>query len=273
MKKLIIILAVLVFNPHLYSQSFSFVNAGTYPEEKFYYDVSWLFIHIGTITLSVKSIDGYPELKKIILQVKTAHGLPFINIDEYNEAVMRTTDGMTLYYHGTEEHDGVNINVTCRYFEKGNYTLYEEKDIKTGRLIKKDTVMISKPYLIGTSLIEYARLIADSGLKTNVPTLLRGRFYPTIIDYCGPAEFIKLDNYYRPISAFKYTGTADWQGKATAGLSGKFTGWLSNDQARVVVFAKLHLFLGSVNVELTKWYKPGWIPPADNKFIADENNE
>jgi hypothetical protein len=105
-------------------------------------------------------------------------------------------------------------------------------------------------------------------LEKRIPTLLGGRFYPTIIDYCGPAEFIDVDAYDKPISSFRYEGSAEWDGKATAGLSGSYTGWLSNDISKVVLRAKMKIFLGSINVELEKCFKPGWIPPTNSDYFA-----
>ncbi len=272
MKNLIVVVAILILSPNLQAQNTPYLNLKTHVNEKFVYNVSWSFIHLATITLTTESIESYPDLCKVTVEIKTAPHLPFIDIDEYNVAVMRITDGMTIYYHGKEDEDGKEFDITCIYDEERNYSLYTAKDLKTGNIIKRDTVKSKKPYLIGTSLIQYARIIADSGVIRNVPTLLGGKFYPTIINYCGPVENIDIDAWSEPVRAFKYTGYADWKGEATAGLSGKFTGWLSNDNAKVVVYAEMGIFLGSIDVELEKWYKPGWTPPSDKIFFTGNKN-
>lgn len=255
-----------MLTPNLAGQSFPYLNSETVLEEEFVYNVSWTFIHIGTITMKVERIKSYPYLRKITLEIKTAPALPFVNIDEYNIAVIRITDGMTMYFHGTEKQNDKDF--LSLYYEKKNYCVYKEKNIKTGELIKLDTLAISQPFLVGTSLIQYARIIADSGLKKKIPTLIGGNLYPTMIDYCGPVESIKIDAYNKSISSFRYEGSAEWGGKATAGLSGEYTGWLSNDKSKVVLRAKMKIFLGSINVELEKWFNPGWIPPAENDYFA-----
>lgn len=271
MKKLIVLLAMLL-NLNLQAQTAPYLTSKTHLDEKFVYNVSWSFIHLGTITLTTESIESYPDLCKVIVDIKTAPHLPFIDIDEYNTAVMRISDGMTIYYRGREEHDGNNVEITCIYDDIGNYSIYKIKDLQSDNIIKTDTIKITRPYLIGTSLIQYARLIAAPGVIRNVPTLLGGKFYPTIINYCGPAEKITIENESAPINAFKYTGYADWQGHATAGLSGKFTGWLSNDSAKVVLYAEMGIFLGSIDVELEKWYKPGWVLPTDKILYTGSKN-
>ncbi len=266
-KNLILTLLIVSFN--LFAQSPSYLNSPTNLEEKFEYNVSWSFIHLGTITLRVENIESFPDLRKVIVTIKTAPHLPFINIDEYNVAVLRITDGMTLYYHGTEEQDGRDADVVYVFDEDKKITSYTIRSLATHKLIKCDLIKFSGPYLIGTSLIEYARLIAEPGLIKNVPTMLRGKFYPTIINYCGPVEEIEIDACEKPVRAFKYTGNADWGGNAVAGLSGEFTGWLSDDSSKVVLRAEMEIFLGSINVELEKWYKPGWRLPTPVKYTSD----
>jgi hypothetical protein len=272
MKKIFIVTAALIifFNPPAFPQSY--LNSPTKLQEKFVYDVDWLFVHLGTITMNVESFDSFPDLIKVIVKVKTASALPFINIDEYNVAVLRLSDGMTIYYHGTEELDGRNADVTYVYDDAKKNSVYTLRTLSTKELIKSDTIKITEPYLIGTSLIEYARIAADSGLVKNVPTLIKGKFYPTIINYCGPVEDIDIDACDYSVSAFRYEGNADWGGNAVAGLSGEYTGWLSNDDAKVVLRAEMKITLGSIDVELEQWYKPGWIPPARKKYYAGFNN-
>lgn len=266
--KRILILAALVINFNMPAQSPTYLNSPTKLQERFVYDIDWLLVHIGTITLRVERFDSFPDLIKVIVKVNSAPALPFINIDEYNVAILRLSDGMTLYYHGTEEVDGRNADAIYVYDETRKISIYTVRTLDTHKLIKCDTIKIFKPYLIGTSLIEYARIIADSGLIKNVPTLIKGKFYPTIIDYCGPIEDIDIDAWKEDISAFRYKGNADWGGNATAGLSGEYTGWLSNDDARVVLRAELKIFLGSIDAELEEWYRPGWVPPSVEKYFA-----
>ncbi len=240
-------------------------------EEKFVYDVSWTIFHLGTISITVERVISNPDLRKITLDVKTAPLLPFIDIDEHNLAIMRVHDGMTMHYYGIEEQDGVKVEIESNYYEDEMFTVYEVRNFETGETIKKDTLTFSKPYLVGTSLIHYTRLIADSGLKFNVPTLLGGKFYNTNLNFCGPIEYMEIDEFDEPIRTFRYKGLAEWDGKATAGLSGEFIGWLSDDEGSVVIGAEMKIFLGSIEVELVEWHKPGWIPPTEKNLVTKTN--
>jgi hypothetical protein len=251
-------------------QDFQLTELKTKPEEKFVYRVGWSIFKLGTITLITESIVSHPGLLKITMDIKSAPLLPFIDIDEHNVAVMRAADGMTFFYYGTQKKDGKILEFVCRYNESGNFSLYEMKECQTGKLIRRDTLRYPAPYLVGTSLINYTRLNVSPGHIKNVPTMLGGNFYQTILNFCGPAEYIEIGNYDEPIRAFKYEGAADWEGNATAGLSGEFSAWISEDAAMVVIYAEMEILLGSIDVELTEWFKPGWVPPTHKNLFVQK---
>jgi hypothetical protein len=268
MKKLFVLVITVMVVVNIYGQAYNSKSTETLLEEQFVYGVSWSFFHLATLTLTVESVIADPELKKITVDIKTASLLPFIDIDEYNEVIMRVFDGMTMNFYGTEELDGEKVEKRCNYYQDDNLSVYEERIFESAELISRDTVTYSKPYLIGSSLIHYTRLIADSGLVINVPTMLGGDIYNTILNFCGPVEYIDIDEFDEPIRTFKYEGSAEWDGKATAGLSGDFTGWLSDDDGSVVIRAEMKILLGSVVIELEEWYKPGWTPPTKTKLLT-----
>jgi hypothetical protein len=268
MKKIFISLSFLLIVSNLSAQKIYLEDYETKLEEKFVYDVSWTILHIGTITLTTERIISRPEMLKITMDIKSAPLLPFVDIDEHNIAIMRVSDGMTFYYYGKEKKDGKIVESIERFYESENFSIHEVKECNNGKLICIDTIRNNEPYLVGTSLISYTRRIADSGLIKTVPTVLGGKFYSTVLNFCGPTEYLDIKNYNEPIRSFMYKGFADWKGNATASLSGEFTGWLSDDGDKVVIYAEMEIFLGSIDLELTEWYKPGWIPPTGKNLFT-----
>ncbi|MBK9096640.1 MAG: DUF3108 domain-containing protein [bacterium] len=268
MKNQIVLISLLILLGNLSAQNLKLEDAETKLEEKFVYNVGWTFLHIGTITLCTERLISYPELIKITMDVKTASLIPFINIDEHNVAIMRESNGMTYYYYGKENNDGKIVEVVNRFYETENFTLHQVKDCSTGELICKDTIRYNGPYLVGTSLVNYTRIIAAAGLVKTVPTLLGAKFYPTTLNFCGPVEFIETGICDEPVRSFKYTGSAEWEGNATAGLSGDFTGWFSDDSEKVVIYAEMEILLGSIDIELSECNKSGWTPPTSKSLFV-----
>ena len=48
---------------------------------------------------------------------------------------------------------------------------------------------------------------------------------------------------------------------AVFGLTGDFSGWFSNDTAKIPLRAKLQVKIGSVSLELKCWKRKNWKPP------------
>ena len=264
MKKISVLFLAVLLTGEVIAQDWE--NVPSQIEEKFVYNVSWTIFDVGTITMTTESIYSNPDLKKITMKLKSNPDIPFISIDEWNTVIMRVSDGRTIYYQGKGEKDGEDVEVTLNYFDNENLAIHKVKNLKQNKIVLTDTINYPKPYFVGSSLIYYARLISDSGLVTNVPTLIDGKFYKTTLNYCGLTENIDTDISDEPVKALKYEVSADWEGKGTAGLSDGYTGWLSGDKDLVVLRAEMDIFLGSIDVELNEWYKQGWVPPTKNRF-------
>jgi hypothetical protein len=111
----------------------------------------------------------------------------------------------------------------------------------------------------GTSILYFARAHIHSRQAIAVPTLVRGKAGRT--EFYLPAERTveKIDAVPYPIRVLQLEGKADFEG--IFGLTGDFIGWFSDDAAAVPIKAKMKVILGSINIELIEWKRPGWSPP------------
>ncbi|HMK38489.1 MAG TPA: DUF3108 domain-containing protein [Bacteroidota bacterium] len=126
-------------------------------------------------------------------------------------------------------------------------------------ITRRDTLAIETPYHDGLSLFFYARAKLFSGLKVNVPTLIKEQKVNTYIDFKDEHTTVDLDAVDYPVDVVRFDGNMDFVG--IFGLTGGFEGWFSNDEARVPIQAKMKVLIGSVTMELMKWTRPGWNPP------------
>ncbi len=124
-----------------------------------------------------------------------------------------------------------------------------------------DTLRNAPPYVEGPSLFALARCLSHSRKVLSVPTLVNGKVSATDLDFTQSREEVEVDAIDHPVWTQKYTGTAQWTGGA-AGLSGDFTGWVSDDDAAVPIKAEMKVILGSIHVELEQWDRAGWTPPV-----------
>jgi len=111
----------------------------------------------------------------------------------------------------------------------------------------------------GSTLFFLARRLADRKLNIKIPTIMDLTVGNTRLNFTGKTDKIKIKAVNYPIKVFHFDGNAEWV--ALYGLGDKFQGWFSADEARVPIFAKMNVYLGSVNIELTNWKREGWTPP------------
>jgi hypothetical protein len=130
-------------------------------------------------------------------------------------------------------------------------------------VVKRDTLVLETAYQDGLSLFFYARAKLFSGLKANVPTVIKEQKVNTSIDFKVERTSVDLDAVDYPVDVVRFDGNMEFVG--IFGLTGGFEGWFSNDEARVPIQAKMKVLIGSVTVELMKWTRPGWNPPRANR--------
>ncbi len=139
-------------------------------------------------------------------------------------------------------------------FTKGNRTLDGFTTVT-----QRDTVEISGPSQDGMSLFFFAREYVRSSWKVDVPTFMDTREEQARIRFTGERRSVRIEAVPYPIETMYLDGTADFVG--VFGVTGDYEGWFTNDAARIPVFAKMKVVLGSVEVELVKWTRKGWSPP------------
>ncbi len=267
MKNIKLILSVLSISIISNYAQYNFPDYGDFIQvEKLVYSVHWTFIRIGTITIKteVPFNTANKDVKKVTMIIESNPYIPFVDIEEFNESIINAADGMSRNYFGIHNQEGREVEISCIYDPMNNNAYYTVKNSASGIAEVKDTISIVDKYVDGPSLFNYTRMVADSGCSLNVPTMIKGKISNTLLDFCGPIENIDIDAVDLPVRTLQYKGIADWEEGGAAGLSGDFTGWISDDSASIIVKAEMEVFLGSIVVELEEWINPGWIPPVQS---------
>ncbi len=234
------------------------------PGEELRYKVKWNFLRLGTIVLRTERDQSIPDttLFRLVMTVRSNPALGVINIREYNESWVTSTDPHSHHYLGRHYNGSDSIEIIYEYDRDARRAVCTERDMHTGSLRQNTTLEGTPPFVEGASLLFYARSRVHSGKRCGVPTIVGGELHKTILDFTPNVEEIEVDGVSEPVRSLKYTGSADWQGGTAAGLSGEFTGWISDDSAAVPLKAEMSVIVGSITIELEKWNRPGWTPPT-----------
>lgn len=230
-----------------------------YAGEVIEYQVSYLGIRLGTIkivTEAVDSIKGSPVFRCRAF-IDSRPGIPFVDLHSiFNSWIDKSAQYSQQFLASTKGNEGW-------YYDKYNF------DYKKGTILFESGFESTqnKSYLVNTntkwndglSLFFLARQFCASGRNISVPTIMNSDTVRTAIYFGGKREEVSIDASSYPIKTVYFNGNANWTG--IYGMTGKFEGWFSDDEAHIPIKAKLKLYVGNANIELVRWSRGNWQPP------------
>ena len=231
--------------------------------EELRYKVRWNFFRLGTIILrtSQDSSCHSPSDFKVSMTVESNPDLPFLWIREYNESLF---DGLQLTSKGfrARHRNGDDCYaVDQTHYSGQRKTVCTRTDLNSGTILRVDTIHNVDKYVEGPSLFFYARCMSRSICRVNVPTLVEAKMSSTDICVDGSIQEVTIEAMVLPVRTRIVKGFTYWTGGSSAGMSGEFAGWMSDDEAAIPIRAEMKILLGSITLELEQWKRPGWKPP------------
>ncbi len=230
--------------------------------EELVYEVSYLFIDLGTITARVVAIDTVDEniYYKTTCKIQSYDGVPFVSLLTIFESTM-DQHLRSVSFSAREPVEDTTWKYITYTYDFSNDVVYIMDRIGD-KIVKErvDTVALKhRQYQDGLSILYFARAFAGRSFSLDVPTLIYHDTSFTRINFDRGRTSMKIDALDYPVDVVKVDGEAGFTG--IFGLTGGFRGWFSNDEARVPIYAKLHVLIGNVDVELIQWSRKNWTPP------------
>ncbi|MFP4529553.1 MAG: DUF3108 domain-containing protein [Candidatus Kapaibacterium sp.] len=253
--KFLLLVAALIFSSVA-------ASAGVFQKgEELEYEVSFFGIGIGKIVIISEGEEEYNgrPVYKAKATMDSYSGIPFVDLHAIFNSWMDKSMAFSHKFVGNVKSGENTWNYQKILF---NYTknvmLNERWHEKT--IVFSDTIRIGKKkYNDGLSLFFMARNYVDLGRTVNVPTIIDKDTVMTKLNFHGTIKPSEIDAVKYPISTLYFNGQANWTG--IYGLSGEFEGWFSSDDAHVPIRAEMNVYVGSVDIELVRWKRPGWTPP------------
>jgi hypothetical protein len=232
--------------------------------EELEYNVSYSFFNIGTVYFKILGSEirngrSVFKAKVVIESNPSLRWLTEVHIRFYGEM----DDSVFSWYWMSEDSSKSGIDFHSLTFLYDDSLMVYRKGKTTVSGVQSfdevDTVRIQGRNQDGLSLFYFARKNARQKREAVVPTVIDNKEEKTYIDFQNKLEDVEIDAVDYPIETVFFDGKADFVG--VVGLTGRFRGWFSNDDARIPIVARLSVWLGSIKVELKRWNRPGWIPP------------
>lgn len=227
------------------------------PGEELTYSVSYLGIQLGTIrlvNLGQQEALGKPAFK-CAAYIDSREGIPFLSLH-------------VVYQSWMEPSALASLQFVAHNKESGEYTKYifdyDQRRITTTTWINREQkeqriFQVQRKYVDGLTILYAARQLLYSRRTAWIPTIVREDTAWTKINFTGSVQPVTISAVPYPVRTVYFDGEAKWTG--VYGVTGYFQGWFSDDDARIPIRAKMKLYLGSADIELIEWKRPGWSPP------------
>ncbi len=251
-------LVIIIGNYELFADEKS--SSVFYPGEVIEYDVSFMNIKLGTITIKSNNYVDYngKKLVNAVAEMKSAKGIPFVDLHGFFESWFAPNATFSEKFISKLKESDNSWNYENYLIDNtkkvAKYEKYLNKNLEESLDIKFDSKVLD-----GCSLFFFARQFTDLKKTIRVPTLMNKGVSYTNLNFHGKKESINIDAVKYPIKCLYFDGRADWEG--IYGLKGYFQGWFSDDDARVPIKALMNVYVGNVEITLTKWKRGDWQPP------------
>jgi len=227
--------------------------------EELTYNVRYAFLDLGQIRVKTIARERKPGVTAFstLAYIDSYKNVPLVDL----HAVFQSMIDSTVYSRGfTGKVKQDNVWDFARYhFEYDRKRVVMEIGQKDTVIAKRETLMVEGTWQDGLSLFFFARHHLFDGRDENVPALVKEAKVNTFIRFDKRRDDVEIDAVDYPIDVVGFEGNAEFTG--IFGLTGGFSGWFSNDEARIPILAKMKVILGSVTIELMSWKRPGWNPP------------
>jgi hypothetical protein len=227
--------------------------------EDLIYNVRYGFFNLGSVRIRTlhRQVTGTDVAYFCKAFIDSYPKVPFVDLHATYESVIDTTIYSHKFVGRTKQDDWWNFS---RYtYDAPHRRAILETGQKDTVITKRDTVSVEGTYQDGLSLFFYAREQLFCGKLLTIPCIVTERKVNTRINFDGRHDAVEIDAVDYPVDVVGFEGSADFVG--IFGLTGEFSGWFSNDEARVPIQAKMKVIIGSVTIELMQWKRPGWNPP------------
>jgi hypothetical protein len=231
-----------------------------YPGEELTYRVSYMGITLGSIKTLVEpwtTLNG-KKSAKVKVFIESSPNIPFVSLNSVYESWMDESATFSYKFNANTRIDDNTWEFDQYLFDYDEGVITAEK-YRNRQKVKTLEFRSKKRFNDGSSILFAARRLVTSKKTYRIPSLIMDDTVSTVCNFLARPENIKLDAAGYSVKCLYFNGEANWTG--IYGLTGRFEGWFSDDEARIPIRAYMKVYVGSVTLELQSWKRGTWQPP------------
>ena len=231
--------------------------------EQLEYDVSYLGVSFAKIIVNT---DRYENLNgKAVLKTKAKvysyDHVPLVNLKADFESWTDRGSNHSLQFSR-------NLSLRKKPWEYQKLTFDYNKGVIENRkwIQKKQTSAFGLEFNKSNKLFDAlaaffkARTMAEAHKSRSMMIYLdEDQLFNTTLNFAKDKQSIDVPAIKYDVRSIYFSGNANWKGQY--GVSGKVEGWISDDNARIPLKAKVDFVLGKINIELVGYRRAGWTAP------------
>jgi len=224
------------------------------------YVVRYTFIKLGEVRLRVINkveIEG-KEYYNAIANIDSYSGIPFVNLHQVYESKVNK-NSFSNFFKGIVKHPEFTTFTEYNFDYSKKVLSVKKGKVNPYEIWTDSTTSAEKMYQDGLSIFYYARMNTGTIKSVNLPCFVNEEKVYTKINFYDKIMPVEIDAIDYPVECVRLDGETDFV--SVYGLTGRFEGWFSNDEAAIPIKANMKVIIGNVTLELVKWKKTGWTPP------------
>lgn len=228
--------------------------------EELDYVVKYAFFVLGQIQIKVtgKFVYKGKTYYKAEANIDSYDGIPFVDIHQTYKTIF-PSEVYSSNFTGLVKYDDYTSFTQYDFQYDSSKVLIQKGKVSPHEVWTDSSASIDKKYQDGLSIFYYARVNSGQEKSEDVPCFIKEKKEITKINFYDKVTDVSIDAIDYPVACVKVDGEMNFV--SIYGLTGGFEGWFTNDEDAVPIYAKMHVIVGNVTVELKEWKKKGWTPP------------
>jgi len=192
--------------------------------------------------------------------MKSNDALPFVYVNYEFRSEIEVKDGIVkpLKFTALEYKNESKSTLVCTFNYDSSFIDIQKTGFEGNQEVNK-RIYTRTVYQDGLSIFYYARYNFSRTGVQYVPVLMYVDTSMMKLDYNTEKTDVGVSDIKYDVASVYLEGFAYFT--AVFGMTGDFSGWFSNDAARIPIKAKLEVKIGSVTVQLVQWRRKDWKPP------------